>query len=118
MKYIAYNEQTKVFTLRTKNSMYQMQVGAYDTLTHLYYGADIGDTEAAHRIICLDRGFSGNPYEAGEDRTFSLDVLPQEYSGYGNGDYRINAMEMTHEDGSDAVHLRYELPHDRGKVLT
>ena len=108
MKHITYNEKTKVFTLRTKNSMYQMQVRAYDTLTHLYYGADIGDTEAAHRIICLDRGFSGNPYEAGEDRTFSLDVLPQEYSGYGNGDYRINAMEMTHEDGSDAVHLRYE----------
>ena len=74
----------------------------------LYYGADIGDTEAVHRIICLDRGFSGNPYEAGEDRTFSLDVLPQEYSGYGNGDYRINGMEMSHEDGSDAVHLRYE----------
>ena len=108
MKYITYNEETKVFTLRTKNSMYQMQVRAYDTLVHLYYGADIGDTEAAHRIICLDRGFSGNPYEAGEDRTFSLDVLPQEYSAYGNGDYRINAMEMTHEDGSDAVHLRYE----------
>ena len=108
MKYISYNEKTKVFTLRTKNSMYQMQVRAYDTLVHLYYGADIGDTEAVHRIICLDRGFSGNPYEAGEDRTFSLDVLPQEYSGYGNGDYRINGMEMSHEDGSDAVHLRYE----------
>ncbi len=108
MKYITYNEKTRVFTLRTKNSMYQMQVRDYDTLTHLYYGSDIGDTEASHRIICLDRGFSGNPYEAGEDRTFSLDVLPQEYSGYGNGDYRINGMEVTHEDGSDAVHLRYE----------
>ena len=108
MKYITYNEETKVFTLHTKNSMYQMQVRDYDTLVHLYYGADIGDTEASHRIICLDRGFSGNPYEAGEDRTFSLDVLPQEYSGYGNGDYRINSLEVTHEDGSDAVHLRYE----------
>lgn len=108
MKYITYNEKSKVFTLRTKNSMYQMQVREYDTLVHLYYGADIGDTEASHRIICLDRGFSGNPYEAGEDRTFSLDILPQEYSGYGNGDYRINGMEVTHEDGSDAVHLRYE----------
>ncbi len=108
MKYITYNEKTRVFTLRTKNSMYQMQVRDYDTLTHLYYGSDIGDTEASHRIICLDRGFSGNPYEAGEDRTFSLDVLPQEYSVYGNGDYRINGMEVTHEDGSDAVHLRYE----------
>ena len=108
MKHITYNEQTKVFKLHTKNSVYQMQVRDYDTLAHLYYGADIGDSDASHRIISLDRGFSGNPYEAGEDRTFSLDVLPQEYSGYGNGDYRINAMEVTHADGSDAIHLRYE----------
>ncbi len=78
MKSINYNEKTKVFTLRTKNSMYQMQVVEYETLVHLYYGADIGDTEASHRIVCLDRGFSGNPYEAGADRTFSLDVLPQD----------------------------------------
>ena len=60
MKSINYNEKTKVFTLRTKNSMYQMQVVEYETLVHLYYGADIGDTEASHRIVCLDRGFSGN----------------------------------------------------------
>ena len=108
MKHITYNEQTKVFKLHTKNSVYQMQVRDYDTLAHLYYGADIGDSDASHRIVSLDRGFSGNPYEAGEDRTFSLDVLPQEYSGYGNGDYRINAIEVTHADGSDAIHLRYE----------
>lgn len=108
MKAITFNEETKVFVLRTKNSMYQMQVREYGTLVHLYYGADIGDTEATYRIVSLDRGFSGNPYEAGDDRTFSLDVLPQEYSGYGNGDYRINSMEVEHEDGSDALHLRYE----------
>ena len=108
MKHITYNEETKVFKLHTKNSVYQMQVRDYDTLVHLYYGADIGDSDASHRIINLDRGFSGNPYEAGDDRTFSLDVLPQEYSGYGNGDYRINGIEMVHEDGSDATHLRYE----------
>lgn len=108
MKHISYNEQSKVFVLKTRNSMYQMQVVKYDTLVHLYYGANVGDTEITHRLRFLDRGFSGNPYEAGEDRTFSLDVLPQEYSGYGNGDYRINSLEVEHMDGSDAVHLRYE----------
>ncbi len=108
MKHITYNDMTHVFTLHTKNSMYQMQVRDYNTLVHLYYGPNIGDTEVSYRIICLDRGFSGNPYEAGADRTFSLDILPQEYSGYGNGDYRINALEVTHEDGSDAVHLIYK----------
>ncbi len=108
MNCIRFNEETQVFVLETKNSMYQMRVGKHNTLIHLYYGANVGDTEITYRIIELDRGFSGNPAEAENDRTFSMDVLPQEYSGYGNGDYRINAMELQHEDGSDAVHLRYE----------
>ena len=108
MNCVKYNEKTRVFSLSTKNSMYQMQVGDYDTLLHLYYGANVGETEITYRIIPMDRGFSGNPYEAGNDRTFSLDVLPQEYSGYGNGDYRINGMEAEHEDGSDVVRLCYE----------
>jgi len=108
MKYITYHDESKVFVLKTKNSMYQMQIIDYNTLVHLYYGANVGDTEITHRLMFLDRGFSGNPYEAGEDRTFSFDVLPQEYSGYGNGDYRINSLEAEHEDGSDAVHLQYE----------
>ncbi len=107
MKAISFDEKTRVFSLRTNNSVYQMQVRDYNTLIHLYYGADVGDCEVDYRIVMLDRGFSGNPYEAGDDRTFSLDVLPQEYSGYGNGDYRINAMECEHEDGSDAIALRY-----------
>ena len=58
MKYITFNEESKVFTLRTKYSMYQMQVRDYGTLVHVYYGENIGDTEAAFRIICLDRVFS------------------------------------------------------------
>lgn len=114
MECITYNEKSKVFTLTTKHSMYQMQVRQLDTLVHLYYGANVGDTEITHRIVSLDRAFSGNPYEMGNDRTFSLDVLPQEYSGYGNGDYRINSLEVEHEDGSDAVQLRYKC-HEMGK---
>lgn len=69
-----------------------MQVREYDTLVHLYYGSPVGDTLITDRIVCADRGFSGNPYEAGRDRTFSLDTLPQEYTAYGNGDYRINGL--------------------------
>lgn len=108
MNCITFNEKTGVFVLRTKNSMYQMQVGDCDTLLHLYYGAEVGDTEISHRIVKLDRGFSGNPYEAGLDRGFSLDTLPQEYSACGNGDYRINALEMELENGCSTADLKYE----------
>ena len=51
---------------------------------------------------------SGNPYEAGTDKTFSLDTLPQEYTAYGNGDYRINGLETEQADGSDNANLKYE----------
>ena len=51
---------------------------------------------------------SGNPYEAGTDKTFSLDTLPQEYTAYGNGDYRINGLETEQADGSDTANLKYE----------
>ena len=30
-------------------------------------------------LTYYDRGFSGNPFDAGDDRTYSMDALPQEY---------------------------------------
>lgn len=104
---IKYNEETKVFTLNTANSTYQMQVERHGILLHLYYGRPVGDTMITHRIAYKDKGFSGNPAEAGEDRTLSLDVLPQEYAGAGNGDYRTASVEVVHTDGSDVLDLRY-----------
>lgn len=108
MEWIKYHEAEKVFDLRTENSTYQMQVREYDTLVHLYYGCPVGDSLITDRIVCVDRGFSGNPYEAGKDKTFSLDTLPQEYTAYGNGDYRINGLEVEQADGSDAANLKFE----------
>ena len=108
MEWIKYHEAEKVFDLRTEHSTYQMQVREYDTLVHLYYGCPVGDSLITDRIVCVDRGFSGNPYEAGKDKTFSLDTLPQEYTAYGNGDYRINGLEVEQADGSDTANLKFE----------
>ena len=108
MEWIKYHEAEKVFDLRTEHSTYQMQVREYDTLVHLYYGSPVGDALITDRIVCVDRGFSGNPYEAEKDKTFSLDTLPQEYTAYGNGDYRINGLETEQVDGSDTANLKFE----------
>ena len=105
MEWIKYHEKERVFELRTKNSTYQMQVREYDTLVHLYYGSPVGDTLIIDRIIGVDRGFSGNPYEAGKDKTFSLDTLPQGYmrTGWiqttgGNWYYLNPSGEIRYED--------------------
>ncbi len=108
MNAIIFNEDTKVFHIRTEHTSYQMMIGKHDVLLHLYYGAAVGDSEVTWRIVTFDRGFAANPYDAGDDRTFSLDVLPQEYTGYGNADYRVNGLEAVHADGSDALYLKYE----------
>ena len=50
-------------------------------------------------LTYADRGFSGNPYAAGMDRTYSLDALPQEYPSLGTGDYRNIALNIKNEKG-------------------
>ena len=72
----------KLFTLLTKNSMYQMKVD--------------------------DLGFSGNPYAAGDNRAYSLDTLPQEFPTYGNGDYRESAVRIRYASGASSCEFRYE----------
>ena len=55
-----------------------------------------------------DHGFSGNPEEAGNDRTYSTDTLPQEYSSFGSGDYRESALDIRYDNGARTLGLRYE----------
>ncbi|WP_167957269.1 alpha-galactosidase [Anaerosporobacter faecicola] len=105
---ILYHEQTKIFTMHTKNSTYQMQVGAYGYLLHLYYGSKIEGQELTYLLQYNDRGFSSNPAEAYKDRTFSLDFLPQEYSVFGMGDYRESGLQLQNTDGSFDVQLTYK----------
>lgn len=104
---VSFDKETKVFTLATDNSEYQMKVGRFGFLLHIYYGRPIGGVDASYRLAFYDRACSGNPYEAGDDRTFSPDTLPLEYSCRGAGDYRIPALVVENADGSDAVDLRY-----------
>lgn len=104
---IIYREEDRTFTLQTKETTYQMQVDQYGFLLHLYYGKK---TEGCmdYLLTYYDRGFSGNPYDAGSDRTYSMDILPQEFSCYGNGDFRSPTIAVENADGSLSCDLRYK----------
>lgn len=104
---IKFDEGTRTFTLETENTTYQMQVDCYGVLLHLYYGPAVSGC-MDYLLTYLDRGFSGNPYEAGRDRTYSLDVLPQEFPCQGTGDYRSAAFIMQEENGAYACDFRYK----------
>ena len=101
---IIFNKQTKTFTLQTNNTSYQMKIGNLDYLLHLYYGPSIRDEDMSYQIMQYDRGFSGNPYESRNARTFSLDAQPQEFSTQQQGDFRTSSIEVVNSDGSYSFH--------------
>ena len=103
---IVYNPNKKIFTLHTKNTTYQMMVDQHGYLLHLYYGAK-NSGFMDYMLTYADRGFSGNPYVAGNDRTYSLDTLPQEYPTLGTGDYRNYALNIENSDGSQCCDLKF-----------
>ncbi len=103
---IFYQKESNLFTLHTEHTTYQMKVDAFGCLLHLYYGGRVSGS-MDYLVTYSDRGFSGNPFDAGMDRTYSLDTLPQEYPGLGTGDFRNSALAVRNGDGSESCSLRY-----------
>ncbi len=105
---IILDKTNTLFTLQTDHSMYQMKADRYGVLLHTYFGNRGSVFDYSYLVTYADRGFSGNPYDAGDDRTYSLDALPQEYPSYGSGDYRTGALKVRYPDGSFSTELKYK----------
>ncbi|WP_186670806.1 alpha-galactosidase [Sporosarcina sp. BP05] len=103
---IHFDSKKNRFHLQANDTSYVMEIVRDSYLLHLYWGRKINDFNYSNEIQLVDRGFSGNPYK--EDRTFSLDTLPQEYPQFGNTDYRKPAYQIQIENGSTISDLRYE----------
>lgn len=99
-----------VFYLETANTLYQMKTDKFGVLNHLWYGAKT-DCVMDYLLDYPDVGFSGNIYEAENQRTYSLDTLPLEYASGGVGDFRVPAISVTHGNGSCALDLRFQEYH-------
>lgn len=102
---IKIDDKRRLFHLQGKQTSYVMQVLEDGYLAHLYYGKRVNDYNGSNKIIYMDRGFAPNP--TADDRTFSLDTIPQEYQAFGNGDFRIPAYQVKLENGSRISDLRY-----------
>ena len=95
------------FSLETKNTLYQMKADAYGVLKHLWYGAKTSQ-DMEYLLDYPDVSFSGNIYDVEDNRTYSLDTMPLEYSTEGIGDFRISSVGIRYENGASALDLRYE----------
>ena len=105
---IVLDKDTRVFTLHTQNTTYQMKADENRVLLHTYYGPRVGGGDLSYLIQYADRGFCPNPSELGRRRDYSLDALPQEYSTCGVGDFRLPSAQVEQPDGSRLLDLRYE----------
>ena len=103
---IVLDQENHVFTLHTRNTTYQMKADCCGVLLHTYYGPRLGGFDLSRLIQYADQGFSPNPGDARDNRAYSLDALPQEYSTCGVGDFRLPSIEVQQPDGSHAVDLR------------
>ena len=106
---IIINEEKNIFTLQTKSTSYQMKVDSYGLLLHTYYGKKIPVADMSYNFE-KDYYLSFSPYDAISQpwHPHSVDMLPQEISTYGNGDFRESAINIRQADGSLGVELRYD----------
>ena len=63
------DNKNRLFTLQTRNTTYQLKADQNGVLLHTYYGPKIRGGDLSRLIQYADRGFSPNPWEAGDDRT-------------------------------------------------
>ncbi|MBR3367190.1 MAG: alpha-galactosidase, partial [Lachnospiraceae bacterium] len=101
---IRFDHSSRVFTLETANTCYQIAADPLDVLQHLYYGRRTG-CSMSYLYRQYDRGFSGNI--AGTERIYSMDTNVREYASTGTGDYRVPALVVRNDDGSICADLRY-----------
>lgn len=61
---IRFDERANLLSIHTRNATCRMKIDPCGVLLHLCYG---GRTEGNmdYLLACLDRGFSGNPNDAG-----------------------------------------------------
>ncbi|MCR5136114.1 MAG: alpha-galactosidase [Oscillospiraceae bacterium] len=103
---IVFDQKSSTLSLHTRNSSYQMQIGPLGYLLHTYYGRRCEDFfDYLH--LPRDCGFSPNPYTLREGRGFSLDTLPQEYSGSNGADFRLSSLELRTDSGVVGADLHY-----------
>lgn len=101
---IHYNEETRAFHLTTKATSYVMQIVRDGYVAHRYWGKRVSKFRDSRPLPFVGRPLSPNP---DNDWHFSPDMLPQEYPGFGTGDFRTPAYQIMQEDGSSTCDLRY-----------
>ncbi|ANS73343.1 alpha-galactosidase [Paenibacillus yonginensis] len=102
---IQFDAEQRVFHLQSANSSYVLQIVKGEFVTHLYWGKKIKFYRDSSPLAFVGRAFAPNAEP--KEHNISLDTLPQEYPGFGTGDFGAPAYQVGQEDGSTVTDLRY-----------
>ncbi|MEH7352329.1 alpha-galactosidase [Neobacillus drentensis] len=103
---IEWNEADQVFHLYNKKVSYLIQIVYGKYPAHLYWGRRVQVLQPSSILSFKGRAFS--PTTEPDDLKFSLDILPQEYPAFGNGDFRKPAYLLRTHDGSTITEFVYD----------
>lgn len=97
-----------VFKLDTANTSYIFAITPQGHAEHIYYGAKLPEAdEAALRL--KNTIMLGTTVDYGKESAgYSLETLPQEYSGIGKGDFRHSPIELIMPDGTFVTDFIYK----------
>lgn len=103
---ITFQEEQKIFHLATETMSYIFKIEEGNIVAHHYFGRRIVHYHGSRNYPRVDRSFSPNFYDA-KDRFFSKDIVLQEYSDFGTGDFRTPALVLEQENGSKMTDFRF-----------
>lgn len=104
---IFFDEAQGLFHLQSRNTSYIIQlVRGY--AAHAYFGAKLRRDGNLDELLTFKERASFSPNPLPEDKSISLDTLPQEYPQYGTGDFRSPAYQVRLATGARATELAYK----------
>lgn len=104
---IIFHESTKTFHLYNDEISYIIKVLPSGHLGQLYYGKRVTDKENFDYLLEFSqRSMAVCTFE--DSRTYSLEHIKQEYPTYGTGDMRYPAIDVTLDNGSHLIDLKYK----------
>ncbi len=90
-----------VFFLQTANTSYWFARTEHGHLEHLHYGPLLSPQDSSALQVKRTIELGSSVVYAPGDTAYSLDAVPLEYSGIGQGDYRLSPVEVFTEFGTD-----------------
>lgn len=100
---IVYSEEKKQFLLHTHDTTYAFEIAWGRYLHHLYYGKRTDEPEKEKLVP-----YSFSPYQAEYGMEWSTDLISQECSFFGSGDFRASALRIKGADGTGVTDFTYD----------